>query len=271
MNECLDVIVPSICRPQLIKTYNSFLLQVSFSGKFHFIIHIDVFEKNRKYLPKLLEFLNKEGINDIHINYKPSGFANAMNYLYNRIETPLYFHLEDDWTFLKRVNLDIIFNLLWRNPNITHIRLSKEKILPPSAKLIEKYSKSKEDYLLLGNQIEFDGVGLVETKIWSFNPHLALSKIPKLFFPIPPGVEPENYMCKRYWKEYGYKGLYVFGKYGDSAYIKDIGRPSYLMRKMKTVFEILHNPSLIHKSARIKRVIEYKGRSYNEAKENIEE
>jgi hypothetical protein len=48
---------------------------------------------------------------DFHINNNPvanwhDAHAKAINFLFKQIETPYYFHLEDDWEFMKHIDLD---------------------------------------------------------------------------------------------------------------------------------------------------------------------
>ncbi|MCX7994761.1 MAG: hypothetical protein N3A65_03170 [candidate division WOR-3 bacterium] len=259
----LDVIVTSICRPHFYTTYRSFKENVTYSGEFHFIIHIDVLKKNRRNLPALLNFLKTIGVADYHINFGENDFANAINYVYRKIKTPFYFHLEDDWIFKRKVDLDFLLNIFARIPYINQIRFSKEKLIPIPESVIKKYKAKNELHLLPGEQVKVNGIDMIVSQMWSFNPHLGRTAILKEFYPVPKGINPEEYMTKRYLARYGSNGLYIFGKYYDEPYVKDIGRKNWILTKFTKLIEICHDPSLIRKSERIKKEYKYRGRPYD--------
>jgi hypothetical protein len=56
--------------------------------------------------------------------------------------------------------------------------------------------------------------------------------------------------------------LYIYGKYGDSPCVRDIGRPCYIIKKAKTIIEIIKNPSLIKRENRIKKLERYLGKPF---------
>jgi hypothetical protein len=90
------------------------------------------------------------------------------------------------------------------------------------------------------------GVPFVTTQVWSFNPSLARTSVVKEIGPIPRNLHndtcPERYVCRRYDELYKEKGSYIFGKIGDDATVKDIGRTrgkQYFMRLKKASRMIL--------------------------------
>jgi len=255
----IDVIVTSTCRKQFEATYASFVKNVKYRGGFRFIIHVDVFEKNKRYLPKLLEFLRHNRIDDVKINTGKHSFANAVNYLHGRLESEYYFNLEDDWIFLRQIDLDSVMQVMKNNENIHNIRFSKERIKKPDLIAKKRLAKSNELYLLTGDQVSLGGTDLIESTLWSLNPHIARTLIAKQFPHIPEGTNPENFLFKKYNSKFTVSGLYIYGKYGDPPYVKDIGRHCFLVKKIKTISEILRNPSLIKKQDRMKKMERYLG------------
>jgi hypothetical protein len=121
-------------------------------------------------------------------------------------------------------------------------------------------AKRNELYLLPGKEVNIDGINLIESNIWSLNPHIARASIAKQFLHIPEGVNPEEFLCKRYFKALSSSGLYIYGRYGDSPYVRDIGRSCYIVKKAKTIIEIIRDPSLIKRENRIKRLERYIGK-----------
>lgn len=260
----IDVIVTSTCRRQFEATYASFMKNVKCGQGFRFIIHIDVLEKNKHYLPKLLEFLRRSGIGDININTGNHSFSGAVNYLFKKLQSEHYFHLEDDWLFLKPIDLNAVMEVMKNNKNIHSIRFSKEQIKKPDRRIKKSLARKNELYLLPGREVNIGGIDLIETNIWSLNPHVARTSIVKQFLDIPEGINPEEFLSKRYFSVFDSPGLYTYGKYGDSPYVRDVGRPCYVIKKAKTIIEIIKDPSLIKKENRIKKLERYIGKPFKD-------
>jgi hypothetical protein len=258
----IDVIVTSTCRRQFETTYASFMKNVKYSQGFRFIIHVDVLEKNKRYLPGLLEFLKRNNISDVNINTGKHSFAGAVNYLFKKLQSEYYFHLEDDWLFLKPIDLNAVIEAMEKNNNIHSIRFSKERIKKPDCRMKKYLAEKNEPYLLPGREINIGGIGLIETSIWSLNPHIARTSTIKQLLDIPEDINPEEFLSKRYFSAFSSPGLYIYGKYGDSPYTKDIGRPCLIIRKTKTIIEIIKDPSLIEKENRIKKLERYLGKPF---------
>jgi hypothetical protein len=212
----------------------------------------------------LLGFLKDEGITDVHVNTGTRTFANAVSYLLKAVETEFYFHLEDDWVFLKQMDITPLVLLMRTHSHIAQIRFSKEPLVRPDSRTIEKLAERGELYLLPGQQSFMDGIPLIESGIWSLNPHLARASIAKQFCGIPHNINPENYLFRQYVRGFGANGLFTYGVYGDSAYVKDIGRPSIVVRKIRTMRNILRDPSLISRAKRIRYAEKYKGQVYEQ-------
>jgi hypothetical protein len=258
----MDVIVTSTCRRQFETTYASFMKNVKYDQGFRFIVRIDVLEKNKHYLPRLLEFLRRNSISDININTGKHSFAGAVNYLFKKLQSEHYFHLEDDWLFLKPIDLNAVMEIMKNNKNIHSIRFSKEQIKKPDYRMKKSLAKKNELYLLPGREINIDGINLIETSIWSLNPYVARTAIVKQFLDIPEDINPEEFLSKRYFSAFSSPALYIYGKYGDSPCVRDIGRPCYIIKKAKTIIEIIKNPSLIKRENRIKKLERYLGKPF---------
>jgi len=221
----LDVIMSSSCRSTIIRTLESFLKNVSYSGGYNFIVNIDVL--NPGYLPVLMSYLKKRGIKNIRINTDlrkfDSAFTKVVTYLYGQVKTPFFFHLEDDWVFLKKIRLDPLVQLMENHSFIDHIRFSKERI-KKKAWMYHLSDKVSDEYLVPNKQMEIDGISLVQTPTWSTNPSLVRSKVVKEFTSIPENMKLEKYICNNYPRMFPYQGTYIYGKVGDPRLVLDIGR-----------------------------------------------
>jgi len=239
MIKTLDVIITSTGRRTIIPTLKSFREKIVFSGKYNFIVNIDALHK--KDLHKVIKFLSKEGFNNININIEGSsiGHAKAINYLFNKIKTPFFFHLEDDWLFFKEVNLDQLIQIMVKHSEIDHIRLSKRTIRS-EAWLYYKSNRIKGEEFVPKENVLIEELSLVKTSIWSFNPSLNRTNIAKQLLEIPLGINPEIYLCKKYYEEVGRDGCYIYGKIGDKAIIKDIGRnnSNNFLRRLKSLLPL---------------------------------
>lgn len=223
----MDIIITSICRKTIEKCLQSFLNNVKYSGKFRFLVNIDV--KNPSYLPRLMTFLEKHSIKNISINMepkeKPQGLTDTINTIYSKIKSKYYFNLEDDWIFMEKIDLDSLTAIMNKKPEIDHIRLNKNVIEQDTwlYHLSDKKSKlKKRNYKFV-----VDGIDLVKIFTWSFNPSLCRTETIKRLLPVPNNVRAETYFCRKYEELFSSRGAYFLGNVGDNARIKDIGRNIY--------------------------------------------
>lgn len=234
----LDIIITSTCRKTIEKTLDSFLKKVNSDQEFNFLVNIDVFDEH--YLPRLMAYLKSVGIYDISVNRKidinHTHHALALRNLFQRIQTPLFFHLEDDWLFLENIDLDMLIGIMQGHAHIDQIRLSKERI-KPKAWLYYLSEEISDKLLALNIQVEIDNVALVKTPTWSFNPSLNRTSIIKHFVNLPLTTKPESYLCQKYPVICGHQGTYIFGRIGDAPKVKDIGRSKIKQFLRKTKYQ----------------------------------
>ena len=221
----LDVIVTSTCRRTIERTLPSFLEKVSCSEGFRFIVNVDV--KHKRYLPRLKRYLAGSGIEDVRFNMNPHagprGQSEAVNYLFARIESPYCFHLEDDWIFLKEIDLDDLIQVMKKNKNIHHIRFNKMRT-KDYAWLYHLSDEDSIEFRKPNHNCKIDGIDLVRTHVWSFNPSIARTSVVKSLVPVPLDTSCEKYFCNRYDHMFIEKGTYIWGRIGDEAAVRDIGR-----------------------------------------------
>lgn len=221
----LDVIITSTCRKTIVPTLKSFHKHVSYRGEFRFIVNIDV--KFPGYLAALKSFLKSMGIRDISINLCPKawpdGLTEATNYLYSKIESKYYFNLQDDWIFLKGFDMNCLIDLMNRREDIQHIRLSKQRI-QDVAWLYHISNENIPEFHKRKKNVTVDGINLVQTHTWSFNPSLSRTSVAKKIIPVPANTRAETYFCHKIDEMFEYPVTYILGQIGDKPMIRDIGR-----------------------------------------------
>ncbi len=221
-NQVLDVIVTSSGRKTIFATMDSFLEKVKFSGEFRFIVNVDVCQaKHMTEIKKLFAPLNVKTFN---INHKPQGFTRSLDFVIKRVETPFYFHLEDDWLFHKDINLDPLLDLFRQSRNINHLCFSKKRILGYNElfyfrKL--KFIPVDCDFFKMRN-VTIGNIDLVETITYSANPNISrTSHFQKLWRVYSLNLEQQfalqNFLAG------GRRGYYILGRIGDEAIVEHIG------------------------------------------------
>lgn len=241
----LDIIVTSSCRKIIVKTFESFFEKIKYSGEVHIKVNIDVLNpKNLSFIKNYLYELGRlrEIKIDVHINANPAknwyeAHALAIGYLFSRIETPFYFHLEDDWLFLKKIDLDSIVRLMEKYSFIDHIRFSRRQI-GEKTRLYHLSDEITEEYLTPNIEVVIDGISLVQIPTWSFNPHLGRTSVIKNFANLQISENPEKYICHKYQEVSENGKIYIYGKIGDRAIIKDLGRNKIRQKIRKTRYII---------------------------------
>lgn len=241
----LDIIITSSCRKSIIKTLDSFFARVHCSKSIRLLIHIDVLHPDQLNLIKdYLRNLKLEKKIEIltHVNPHPArnwyaAHSNAILHLYGLISTACYFHLEDDWRFLKNIDLDPLIRLMEKYPDIDNIRFSRERI-KKKVWLYHLSDEITEEFLAPNIECLIDNISLIQTPIWSFNPHLGRTSIIKNITDIPKNQNPEKFVCLKYIENGKHNGTYVYGKIGDSAYVNDLGR-NKIRRKIQKYKYIL--------------------------------
>jgi hypothetical protein len=220
----LDVLVTSSCRPTLERTLRSFRKQVRFSGGYRFLVNVDVLDP--AYLPRLQAVLAEHGIEDANVcregTRRRERHARAFAHLLGRVESEFYFHLEDDWTFRKRIDLDRLLPLMQRHPEIHHLRFPRRRT-PARCWLYYRYRADDPAKRVPNQPLRLEDADLVRTFVWSFNPSLARTSVAKSLLPIPTDQPPERYVCWRYFERHDPPGTFILGRIGEGGWVRHIG------------------------------------------------
>jgi hypothetical protein len=221
-NQFLDVIVTSSGRKTIFPTMESFLANVKFKGCFRFIVNVDLCIP--KYLDDIKKIFSGLNVKCFNVNHTPQGFTRSLDFVIRRVETPLYFHLEDDWLFNGPIEIDPILNLFRDFPAVNHLCLSKKKILPYNElfylrKL--KFIPVDCDFFKTKN-VTVGGINLVETFTYSANPNISRTSHFQNLWRVK-SLNLEQQFALQNFLLGGRRGYYILGKIGDEAIVSHIG------------------------------------------------
>lgn len=218
----LDVIVTSSGRKTIFPTIESFLDKVKFSGEFRFIVNVDLCIP--RYLPKIKTLFKDLKVKCFNVNLVPKGFTKSLDFVIGRVETPLYFHLEDDWVFLKELNIDPLLKLFNEVNTINHVCFSKKKILGYNELFYFRKLKfiPVDCDIFKTKNVTLGGVDLVETFTYSANPNISRASHFKKLWRVH-SLNLEQQFALQNFLSGGRRGYYILGKIGDEAIVDHIG------------------------------------------------
>ena len=224
--DIIDVIVTSSARNTIFQTIDSFLENVRFSGAYRFHVNVDC--RHSLKVVKIEQLFKKLPTKYCKVNNPPIGISRPGSTLLRHVETKYYFHLEDDWIFLRGIELDPLIHLFNTNAAMNHIRFSKETILPYD----ELYYLRKLKFIPVGydgfrtRNVVIDRVGLVETMNYSANPNISRSDhFKKMLHVLSLDIE-QQFSLRSFLKKTILRrasGYYIYGQIGDAAAVKHIG------------------------------------------------
>ncbi len=221
-NKVMDVIITSSGRHTIFPTMESFLDKVKYSGEFRFIINVDLCIKKHEW--DIILLFKKLNMKCFNINYIPQGFTKALAFVLKRVETPFYFHLEDDWIFEKEINIDPLRDLFYEHNFINHICFSKKKILYYN----ELFYLRKLKFIPVTcdkfktKNVSIDNIDLVKTITYSTNPNISRTRhFQKLWHVNSLNLEQQfslqNFLLGNR------RGYYIHGRIGEEAMVRHIG------------------------------------------------
>ena len=169
-------------------------------------------------------------------------YGECVKWLWTRVESDLFFHLQDDWVFKEKMDLDPLIALMRKNKDINQIRFNKRTI---QSRLKQERGGPKGGYLK--TNVAIDGIKLVATPYWAMHPSLcrtAFVRSKRLTFSEMSGNWKPN-KWERYWLEEVFKdvnranladyrkkvGTYYYGQIGDPVRILHIGSERALTKR----------------------------------------
>ena len=219
----IDVIRTSTSRPSLLeKSHYSFMNKVHYSDGFRFLLHEDVIKSEESI--KCFLFAKNTGYK-ISLNLPPIGHGCSLQSLILFVNTKYFFALEDDWEFLRDIDLNLIVNLMENNPDINQITFHKRPIMGQKGNFEKR-------------QIERDGINLVVSPHWNMLPSLCRTSFILPYFTKPLALLDSNFVwtlnkqikqleriedirdCE--WTQKN-MGTYFFGKHGEGTFIFHLG------------------------------------------------
>lgn len=220
--QVLNVIVTSSGRKTIFPTMESFLSKVKYSGKFRFLVNVDLC--NTKHLNDIRSLFRPLNVQVFNVNYTPKGFTRSLDYLIRRVETPFYFHLEDDWLFLKDLDLDPLLGVFQEFKHVNHLCFSKKKILGYN----ELYYLRKLKFIPVDcdffktRNATLGNIDVVETMNYSANPNISRTSHFQRLWRVH-SLNLEQQFALQNFLLGGRRGYYILGRIGDEPTVEHIG------------------------------------------------
>jgi SAM-dependent methyltransferase len=242
----IDVIVMTAgggfrARTLLADTLRSFRQMVTFSGALRILVHDDpiylkptqlkgkLFRDNLASRARCLEFRQwlqdnsaSLGIDEIIFSAEWQHIGGSIQRLISCVQSPVYFHLEDDFLFLKEINLDPLLRR-FESPAVNAIRFSRLR-------------NEVNWWNTILRPCNTDGVDLLAVSSWAFDPSLVRTAKMKEFIElgyVRRFQASENNLMEAYRQDIkgeGFEashrrwGSYIYGTLGDSPAVQHIGK-----------------------------------------------
>jgi hypothetical protein len=198
----VTVVITSAGRKEYLKqTIESLQTQLTYDPaklKWSIIDDYPASQETQAYIRALPDFQVKL------LNEQNRGLGYSLNKIYEQIETEFVFHCEDDWLFLRPIDLPSMVSYLRERPHLRQLLLYREPIRDleyPGA-----ISTGTEHYEL--------------EERFSFNPHLARTALFHECYPFPLHYAELEYTLKL--ERRGYKTSGVVGS-RENPYVRHMG------------------------------------------------
>lgn len=200
--QALDVVVVSTVRPDVLKiTLDSFFNKLLYQFDVRLIVNVDPVGEVGSYSQEDVLQVCRHYCQDIVFRTPETpSFSEAVKWCWQQVQTPIFFHLEDDWC-LKR-NIDSTILSLFDNDKLISIRLNLTSN--------KKFDHDKQ-------YVYCEGLSL--------NPSfLRTTYIKELLLAFDVSADPEKQFYKKWaTKTYSSPLFIYYGKANDSSIVIDTG------------------------------------------------
>jgi len=157
MSNKIDVLINSASRPEYLeKSLITLFDKFKFSGKVRYLFHEDVIDEKRSQ--KCLDIVNEtKKFQTIVITNPSIGHGYAIKKMLSLIETDIIFRTEDDYEYLKEIDVDKIVKLFVDTPDINQVLLNKRPNMEMQSGVLQK-------------EVIRNGVKLTTSYRWHFTP-----------------------------------------------------------------------------------------------------
>jgi len=221
-----DVVISSSSRLELLKlTLKYFETNIHFHGNFRFILNEDyVIPKKSK---KLVEWAANSGYfkkEDIYCNNPPLGLDKSIINLIDKVKTPFFIYLQDDWCFERPIELDKVIYMMEKVPQINNILFYKYKVpnTLSGISLKEYYFGQFPQHITLHYTWEFipgiwryDFIKPIIKKAMKKEQRTAPAKLTH-YLRDPSKREDHDYL-------YNNMGVFMWGCHGEPRWVRHIG------------------------------------------------
>ena len=218
-NEMIDITLTATLRPSVLtQTLDSFREKLFVDeSRYRLIMNVDLVGED--VLPFEIIYIAETYFSNVvyRISKEPS-FSKAFLWCWDKVESDIVFHLEEDWKLLKLIDIDNMISILEKNQDLACLRLNKMHI--------------PVDCIFEGKQYEYvDGFlrGMGRDDYFSTNPELLKGKFVKearkyLFDKLNPEKQfrpTQQVLFRNVVEKWDYG---VYAKPGDFPAIWDLGR-----------------------------------------------
>jgi len=123
----LDVTITATLRPELLeRTLQSFRESVNSSWGFRCLLNVDPVGGGS--LDQLTRTAQAHFDHIVIRTPKKADWLNAIKWLWMRVKSPVFFHLEDDWVFNRPVSADSVVDIFEQEKKLGYLCLRKKSI-----------------------------------------------------------------------------------------------------------------------------------------------
>ena len=122
----IDITMTAVIRPAIIeRTLKSIVENIVTKGnKFRLVINID--PVGEKVKPKMVMRVAKKYFKDIVFNHaRHPSFPKAVIWVWRNSDAPYIFHIEDDWSINRKIDVNKMINILDNHDDLSSLRLYK--------------------------------------------------------------------------------------------------------------------------------------------------
>lgn len=166
-NKEIDFIITSASRIEMIKCVKSFMKKVIFSGKFNMYLHEDVVPGMERESKELVKWARESNLfKKIIVTNPRQGRGPALNKLKPYIKTDFIFYTEEDFEFMRYINVDKLIDIMEKYKIINQIGFSN-RYWP----IIPKPGCNGDDSYFYEPR-EFDDITLLVSERWLWFPSI---------------------------------------------------------------------------------------------------
>ena len=124
----MDIVITACLRPRVLRQTLTSFCKYLFTNPRHYrvILNVDPIGESNTNWKQVKKVIEDFKFGELVINHPSrASYGAAVIWCWSQVTSPYFFHLEDDWVLLNKVNMDDLISIMEHNNNIAQIRLSK--------------------------------------------------------------------------------------------------------------------------------------------------